>query len=130
MPLLDEFDSIHALSCALHARRLSAQELAASALQAARDCNDPGLFLHIDETLTMAQAKAADALLAGDHAAALAGIPIAHKDLFATQGWRTTASSRMLKDYVSPFDATVVTRLAEAGAVSLGKLNCDEFAMG
>src|SRR3546814_10843636 len=93
MPLLDEFDSIHALSCALHARRLSAQELAASALQAARDCNDPGLFLHIDETLTMAQAKAADALLAGDHAAALAGIPIAHKDLFATQGWRTTARS-------------------------------------
>src|SRR3546814_13182282 len=78
----------------------------------------------------MAQAKAAYALLAGDHAAALAGIPIAHKDLFATPGWRTTASSRMLKDYVSPFDATVVTRLAEAGAVSLGNLNCDEFEMG
>src|SRR5690606_6028470 len=58
------------------------------------------------------------------------GVPIAHKDVFVTQGWRTTAGSRMLADYVSPFDAAVVERLRAAGAVSLGKLNCDEFAMG
>ncbi|MBV6272498.1 Asp-tRNA(Asn)/Glu-tRNA(Gln) amidotransferase subunit GatA [Alcaligenaceae bacterium CGII-47] len=130
MSLLDEFDSIRALSDALHARRLSAHELTTSALQAARAYSDPNLFLHIDESLSLAQAQAADALLAGGQAPALTGIPIAHKDLFVTRGWRTTAASRMLADYVSPFDATVVARLSDAGAVSLGKVSCDEFAMG
>src|SRR5690606_26187940 len=75
-------------------------------------------------------AKAADKQLADGQAPALAGVPIAHKDVFVTQGWRTTAASKMLAGYVSPFDATVVSRLQQAGAVSLGKLNCDEFAMG
>lgn len=130
MPLLDEFDSIQALSDALRARRFSAHELATSALQAARAYGDSNVFLHIDESLTLAQAQAADALLANGQAPALTGIPIAHKDLFVTRGWRTTAASRMLTDYVSPFDATVVARLAQAGAVSLGKVSCDEFAMG
>jgi aspartyl-tRNA(Asn)/glutamyl-tRNA(Gln) amidotransferase subunit A len=60
----------------------------------------------------------------------LTGIPIAHKDIFVTKNLRSTAGSRMLENYVSPFDATVVTKLAEAGMVTLGKLNCDEFAMG
>src|SRR5690606_10375026 len=87
--------------------------------------------LHIDPALTQAQADVVDRLLAQDQAApALAGVPIAHKDVFVTQGWRTTASSKMLGQYVSPFDATVVSRLQNAGAVCLGKLNCDEFAMG
>lgn len=130
MSLLDEFDSIRALSDALRTRQLSAHELATSALQAAHAYGDPNIFLHIDESLTLAQAQAADVLLADDHAPALTGIPIAHKDLFVTKGWRTTAASRMLADYVSPFDATVVVRLAQAGTVSLGKVNCDEFAMG
>lgn len=130
MSLLDEFDSIRALSDALRARRFSAHELATSALQAARAYGDPNVFLHIDESLTLAQAQAADTLLAGGHAPVLTGIPIAHKDLFVTRGWRTTAASRMLADYISPFDATVVARLAQAGAVSLGKVSCDEFAMG
>ena len=80
--------------------------------------------------MTLAQARAADAGLAAGTAGALAGIPIAHKDAFVTRGWRTTAGSKMLDGYVSPFDATVVERLQAAGAVSLGKLNCDEFAMG
>lgn len=130
MPLLDEFNSIRALSDALRARRFSAHELATSALQAVRAYGDSNLFLHIDESLTLEQANAADVLLASGHAPTLTGIPIAHKDLFVTQGWRTTAASRMLTDYVSPFDATVVARLAQAGAVSLGKVSCDEFAMG
>lgn len=130
MSLLDEFDSIRTLSDALHARRFSAHELATSALQAVRAYGDPNLFLHIDESLTLEQAKAADTLLADGQASALTGIPIVHKDLFVTRGWRTTAASRMLTDYVSPFDATVVARLAQAGAVSLGKVSCDEFAMG
>src|SRR5690606_36894361 len=58
------------------------------------------------------------------------GIPVAHKDIFVTRGWRSTAGSKMLENYVSPFDATVVEQLSQAGMVTLGKLNCDEFAMG
>ena len=87
-------------------------------------------IVHIDEDLTLAQARHADAMIEAGTAGPLTGIPIAHKDVFVTQGWRSTAGSRMLRDYVSPYDATVVARLQAAGAVSLGKLNCDEFAMG
>ncbi|MEG1771243.1 MAG: Asp-tRNA(Asn)/Glu-tRNA(Gln) amidotransferase subunit GatA, partial [Comamonas sp.] len=74
--------------------------------------------------------RAADAQLATGNAGTLTGVPIAHKDIFVTRDFPTTAGSKMLAGYQSPFDATVVTRLAEAGAVTLGKLNCDEFAMG
>src|SRR5690606_19700034 len=73
---------------------------------------------------------AADALLANQQGGPLTGIPIAHKDVLVTKGWRSTAGSKMLENYRSPFDATVVERLNAAGTVSLGKLNCDEFAMG
>ena len=131
MPLHNEFDSIASLREALRARRVSARELATSALEAAHARADLNAFLHIDADLTLAEADAADRLLEqGAQAPALAGVPIAHKDLFVTQGWRTTAASKMLAQYKSPFDATVVSRLQNAGAVSLGKLNCDEFAMG
>lgn len=130
MTQLSEFRSIQALSDALRVRRISATELATDALQAARTHTDPNVFLHIDDALTLAQAQAADQVLASGQAGPLTGIPIAHKDLFVTRGWRTTAASRMLADYVSPFDATVVDHLRQAGAVSLGKLSCDEFAMG
>ncbi|MER1968697.1 Asp-tRNA(Asn)/Glu-tRNA(Gln) amidotransferase subunit GatA [Castellaniella sp. GW247-6E4] len=130
MSAIHEFDGIQALADALRQGRVSAVELAGDALRAARGYDDPNLFLHIDEDLTLAQARAADAALAAGRAGPLTGIPIAHKDLFVTRGWRSTAASRMLADYVSPFDATVVARLNEAGAVSLGKLSCDEFAMG
>ncbi|WP_298014514.1 Asp-tRNA(Asn)/Glu-tRNA(Gln) amidotransferase subunit GatA [uncultured Castellaniella sp.] len=130
MTQLSEFHSIPALGEALRARRVSAAELAADALRAARAHSDANVFLHIDDELTLAQAREADQALADGRAGPLTGIPIAHKDLFVTRGWRTTAASRMLADYVSPFDATVVDRLRQAGAVSLGKLSCDEFAMG
>jgi len=128
--LHDEFAGIAGLRDALSQRRVGAVELARSALAAAEAAAGLNAFLHIDPELTLAQATAADAALAAGNAGPLAGIPIAHKDVFVTRGWRTTAASKMLRDYVSPFDATVVQRLAEAGAVSLGKLNCDEFAMG
>src|SRR5690606_21208598 len=121
-PLHSEFDSIQSLRTALQERKLSARELAASALDAAQARSDLNAFLHVDPALTLAQADAADKLLAVGQAGALAGIPIAHKDVFTTQGWRTTAASKMLAGYVSPFDATVVSRLQQAGAVSLGKL--------
>lgn len=129
-PLHTEFDSIASLRGALQQRKLSARELATSALEAVQSHSDLNAFLHVDRELTLAQADAADKLLAAGQAGCMAGIPIAHKDVFVTRQWRTTAASKMLADYVSPFDATVVSKLQQAGAVSLGKLNCDEFAMG
>ena len=89
-----------------------------------------GAFLATDVDAALAQAREADARRARGEATALTGVPIAHKDIFVTRDLPTTAGSKMLAGYRSPFDATVVTRLAEAGVVSLGKLNCDEFAMG
>jgi aspartyl-tRNA(Asn)/glutamyl-tRNA(Gln) amidotransferase subunit A len=89
-----------------------------------------GAFLATDPEATLAQARAADARLAAGDTAPLLGVPIAHKDIFVTRDFPTTAGSKMLAGYRSPFDATVVDRLAQAGMVTLGKLNCDEFAMG
>ncbi|MHA3904072.1 Asp-tRNA(Asn)/Glu-tRNA(Gln) amidotransferase subunit GatA [Castellaniella sp. WN] len=130
MTQLSEFRSIQALGEALRARRVSAAELATDALRAARSYADSNVFLHIDDELTLKQARAADQAIAEGVAGPLTGIPVAHKDLFVTRDWRTTAASKMLAGYVSPFDAAVVDRWREAGAVSLGKLSCDEFAMG
>jgi aspartyl-tRNA(Asn)/glutamyl-tRNA(Gln) amidotransferase subunit A len=84
----------------------------------------------VDPEVTQAQAEAAQARLDAGQGGLLEGVPIAHKDIFVTRDFPTTAGSRMLEGYRSPFDATVVSRLAQAGMVSLGKLNCDEFAMG
>ena len=89
-----------------------------------------GAFLCIDADHALAQANAADARRAGGETGPLLGVPLAHKDIFVTSALPTTAGSRMLEGYRSPFDATVVARLAVAGAVTLGKTNCDEFAMG
>ncbi|MBC3932082.1 Asp-tRNA(Asn)/Glu-tRNA(Gln) amidotransferase subunit GatA [Undibacterium curvum] len=117
------------LSAMLQSKQVSATELAQHFLDriAASDLN---AFLHVDTALTLQQAAAADARIAAGTATALTGIPIAHKDIFVTRNLRSTAGSHMLENYVSPFDATVVDKLAQAGMVTLGKLNCDEFAMG
>ena len=117
------------LSGMLQSRTVSATELARAYLEriGASDLNS---FLHVDADLTLAQARNADARIAAGDAGMLTGVPIAHKDIFVTRDWRTTAGSRMLEHYVSPFDATVVERFQAAGMVTLGKLNCDEFAMG
>jgi aspartyl-tRNA(Asn)/glutamyl-tRNA(Gln) amidotransferase subunit A len=117
------------LSALLQGRQVSAAELAELFL-ARIEQSDLNAFLHVDRELTLQQARAADERLASGKATALTGIPIAHKDIFVTRGWRSTAASKMLENYVSPFDATVVERLQQAGMVTLGKLNCDEFAMG
>lgn len=129
MSLFNEFPDLKTLGQALRTGKLSARELAQDALNRIAQ-NNLNAFIHVDADLTLAQADAADTLLKNGNATILTGIPIAHKDVFVTQGWRTTAASRMLENYISPFDATVVTQLQQAGAVSLGKLNCDEFAMG
>ncbi len=93
-----------------------------------------GAFLALDPEVSLAQARAADARLAAGERTPLLGVPIAHKDVFVTRDFVTTAGSRMLENYRSPFDATVVNKLGTApggvGMVTLGKLNCDEFAMG
>ncbi len=89
-----------------------------------------GAVLHADEGSALQQARAADAQRASGASGALLGVPLAHKDIFVTRELPTTAGSKMLAGYRSPFDATVVARLAEAGVVTLAKLNCDEFAMG
>src|SRR5690554_1195415 len=87
-------------------------------------------FISVTEEQALAQARAADEARAAGNAGALCGLPIAHKDLFCTQGVRTSSASKMLDNFISPYDATIVSRLKGAGSVMLGKLNMDEFAMG
>ena len=118
------------LAASLRAGQVSAVEAAQHFLGRARSHEALGAFLAIDEEVTMNQARAADARLAAGTAGPLEGVPLAHKDIFVTKDLPSTAGSRMLEGYRSPFDATVVRKLADAGVVTLGKLNCDEFAMG
>ncbi|MFM9925648.1 Asp-tRNA(Asn)/Glu-tRNA(Gln) amidotransferase subunit GatA [Variovorax sp. H27-G14] len=122
--------SVVELAKALAERKVSAVEASQVFLRRMKAHESLGTFLDVNEEVTLAQARAADALIAAGNAPALAGVPIAHKDIFVTADFATTAGSKMLAGYRSPFDATVVRRLAEAGAVTLGKLSCDEFAMG
>ncbi len=122
--------SLAQLATLLASRQLSSLELAQHFLSRIKAHAHLGSFLAQDEAVTLAQARAADIRLARGQAGLLEGIPIAHKDIFVTRDFDTTAGSKMLAGYRSPFDATVVARLAQAGMVTLGKLNCDEFAMG
>ncbi len=118
------------LAAAIADKRTSAVEAAQHLLARARTHESLGAYLAFNEEATLAQARAADARIAAGERGPLLGVPLAHKDIFVTKDFPTTAGSRMLEGYRSPFDATVVAKLAEAGAVTLGKLNCDEFAMG
>ncbi|MCF8154910.1 MAG: Asp-tRNA(Asn)/Glu-tRNA(Gln) amidotransferase subunit GatA [Rhodoferax sp.] len=122
--------SVRALTHALVAKQVSAVEVAQHFLDRSQAHTELGAFVDIRTETTLAQARAADARIANGTAGALEGVPIAHKDIFVTRDFVTTAGSRMLKGYRSPFDATVVAKLAAQGVVTLGKLNCDEFAMG
>jgi len=118
------------LGRALRAKTVSSTELTQHLLARVAAAKDLGAFLHVDPDYALARAKDADARLAAGETGALIGVPLAHKDIFVTRDMPTTAGSKMLAGYLSPFDATVVERLNTAGTVSLGKLNCDEFAMG
>jgi aspartyl-tRNA(Asn)/glutamyl-tRNA(Gln) amidotransferase subunit A len=128
--------SLTELSQTLRSKQVSATELAQHFLTRAK-ADSSGAFLEIDEAATLAQAKASDARLAAGNGGCLEGVPLAHKDVFVTRDFHTTAGSKILSGYRSPFDATVVQKLGAgvndqggAGMVTLGKLNCDEFAMG
>ena len=119
------------LSARLAARSVSSVELTGHFLDriegVGRDLN---AFITVDRAKSLAQARAADARIARGEAAALTGIPVAHKDLFCARGWRTTCASKILSDFIAPYDAHVIEQFDRAGAVLLGKTNMDEFAMG
>ena len=118
------------LSAALKAKKVSSVELTQGYLDRISKYKDLNAFITLDPARSLAQAKAADLLLAKGEAGALTGIPIAQKDIFCADGWRTTCGSKMLSNFVAPYDATVIERFNAAGAVCLGKTNMDEFAMG
>ncbi|KPK07312.1 MAG: glutamyl-tRNA amidotransferase [Betaproteobacteria bacterium SG8_39] len=119
------------LSSALAARRVSSVELAHLFLDRIERLNASlNAFITVDRAHTLEDARRADARRARQDARPLDGIPIAHKDIYCTAGLRTTCGSRMLENFVSPYDAHVIERLSTAGAVMLGKTNMDEFAMG
>ncbi|QHE74766.1 Asp-tRNA(Asn)/Glu-tRNA(Gln) amidotransferase subunit GatA [Hydrogenophaga sp. PBL-H3] len=118
------------LATAIAGKQTSSVEAAQHLLARAKQFASLGAYLALNEEATLAQARAADARMAAGERTPLLGVPLGHKDIFVTKDFPTTAGSKMLAGYQSPFDATVVQRLAAQGAVSLGKLNCDEFAMG
>jgi aspartyl-tRNA(Asn)/glutamyl-tRNA(Gln) amidotransferase subunit A len=118
------------LSAALAARRVSALELTQACLDRIARLASLNAFITVDEEQALARARRADERRAKGDAGPLAGIPVAHKDILCTRDLKTTCGSRMLADYVSPYDAHVVERLEAAGTVLLGKCNMDEFAMG
>ena len=123
--------SLRQIRALLHSGKVSAVELAQDYLaRIAR--HNPGLnaFITIDPDATLSEAQAADRRRAAGEDSQLLGLPIAHKDIFCTDGQRTTCGSKMLANFISPYDAHVVRQLKQAGMVTLGKLNMDEFAMG
>jgi len=121
---------VAALARALADKTVSSLEITQHLLARVAAHEHLGAFLHLDAEQALAGARQADAARAAGQAHALTGVPVAHKDIFVTRDMPTTAGSKMLAGYRSPFDATVVARLAASGMVSLGKLNCDEYAMG
>ena len=124
--------TIAGIRSALEAKKISARELATEFLSRVERRNpELNAYLTVSRDRAYAQADRIDAAIAkGETLPPLAGVPIAIKDVISTRGLRTTCASKMLERYVPPYDATAVERLDKAGAVFLGKTNCDEFAMG
>ncbi len=123
--------SLTQLGAALRARKISSVELTQLYLDRIATHNPVyNAYITVDAKTSLAQALAADALIANGGAQALTGIPIAQKDIFCAKGWRTTCGSKMLSDFIAPYDAHVIEQFNKAGCINLGKTNMDEFAMG
>lgn len=124
-------DTLKQLSAALAAKKISSRELTQTFLDRIAQLNPTfNAFITVDAEKSLAQADAADQRIAQGSAGPLTGIPIAQKDIFCAQGWRTTCGSKMLANFTAPYDAQVIEHFNAAGAVNLGKTNMDEFAMG
>jgi aspartyl-tRNA(Asn)/glutamyl-tRNA(Gln) amidotransferase subunit A len=122
--------SLRELAAALAQKKISSVELTTLFLDRIGQLNPTlNAFVTVDRDKALAAARMADAKVGPDRTA-LTGIPLAHKDIFCAQGWRTTCGSKMLDNFIAPYDAHVVERLNAAGMVTLGKCNMDEFAMG
>ena len=123
--------SLKTLSQMLAKKEVSSVELTQAFLNRIDTFNpDINAYIALDQDRTLAQAKAADVRIAANNAAPLTGIPIAQKDIFCANGWKTTCGSKMLANFVAPYDAHVISQFDAVGAVNLGKTNMDEFAMG
>ena len=124
-------DSLKALSAQLAAKKVSSRELTQEFLNRIDAFNpDLNAYITVDREQSLAQADAADKLLAAGQGGVLTGIPVAQKDIFCAKGWKTTCGSKMLGNFTAPYDAHVIEQFNAAGAVNLGKTNMDEFAMG
>jgi len=122
--------TIAELAKGLQAGEFSSQELTTAHLARIKQHSELNCFITVTEVEAIAQAKIADQLISDGKAGPLTGIPLAHKDIFCTQGIKTSCGSKMLDNFQAPYNATVIERFNQAGAVTLGKLNMDEFAMG
>ena len=123
--------SLSQLGAALRSKKISSVELTQLYLKRIAALNpELNAYITVNEELSLQQARVADTQLALSHAHALTGIPIAQKDIFCAKGWRTTCGSKMLSNFIAPYDAHVIEQFNRAGAVNLGKTNMDEFAMG
>ncbi len=118
------------LARALGRKEISSAELTRTFLDRINKYKNLNAFITVDPERSLAQAKAADARIAKGEAGALTGVPIAQKDIFCADGWLTTCGSKILSNFVAPYDATIIDKFNKAGAVCLGKTNMDEFAMG
>ncbi len=118
------------LSAGLRRKQFSSVEVTRTFIERIDKYSALNAFITVDPAAVLAQARAADARIARGDAHPLTGVPIAHKDIFCADGWLTTCGSRMLSNFVAPYDAAVIAKFKDAGAVILGKTNMDEFAMG
>jgi aspartyl-tRNA(Asn)/glutamyl-tRNA(Gln) amidotransferase subunit A len=123
--------SLKQLSQQLTEKKISSVELTGEFLKRTRTLNpNYNAFITINEAMSLAQAEAADQMISAGRASPLTGIPVAQKDIFCTKGWLTTCGSKMLSNFTSPYNAGVIERFNQVGAVNIGKTNMDEFAMG
>lgn len=123
--------SLKQLATQLLQRKISSVELTKEFLKHIKALNQElNAFITLNEEMSLAQAQAADNMIAAGQAHPLTGIPVAQKDIFCAKEWLTTCGSKMLSNFISPYDATVIERFNQVGAVNIGKTNMDEFAMG